>query len=225
MNLQYRQSKIQEKRKKTPWREFVMEIASWYQVSFYKNQGQVSRYPESNRIGRLLPSGEFYESMLQQPISREYVSSVFQTITDLFHDVSLPSLRHWDLCENSGFSDTCYRAKNCYLSTCVCFDVENIVYSHHVAGNCSHVYNSVFVASNSQNVYTSSNVINSFDIFFSHGIESSSFLWYCNNCIGCSECIGCNNLTNASYMIENISYSKQTYLQKKQDIIEQYHRR
>ena len=36
-NLAYRQQKIQEKRKQTPWRDFVMEIASWYPIVFGKS--------------------------------------------------------------------------------------------------------------------------------------------------------------------------------------------
>ncbi len=35
--LQHRQEKIQAKRKKTPWREFVMEIASWVGFIYYRN--------------------------------------------------------------------------------------------------------------------------------------------------------------------------------------------
>jgi len=36
--LKQRQLKIQEKRKKTEWRDFLMEIASWQPVMLYKNQ-------------------------------------------------------------------------------------------------------------------------------------------------------------------------------------------
>jgi len=50
-DLSYRQKKIQEKRKQTPRREFLKEIASWFQLSFYKNNGIISRYPETDRCG------------------------------------------------------------------------------------------------------------------------------------------------------------------------------
>ena len=36
--LKQRQLKIQEKRKKTEWRDFLMEIASWRPLTFHKNQ-------------------------------------------------------------------------------------------------------------------------------------------------------------------------------------------
>ena len=37
-DLLYRQTKIQEKRKQTPWREFVMEMASWLNVMVQKTK-------------------------------------------------------------------------------------------------------------------------------------------------------------------------------------------
>lgn len=46
-NLQYRQEKIQEKRKQTPWRDFVMEICSWMPVMFYNINGRISRFPKT----------------------------------------------------------------------------------------------------------------------------------------------------------------------------------
>ena len=49
MNLQQRQEKIQAKRKKTPWRDFVRDICSWYNVNLYKNTGVISRFPETER--------------------------------------------------------------------------------------------------------------------------------------------------------------------------------
>jgi hypothetical protein len=70
-NIAHRQQKIQEKRKKTPWREFVRDICSWYQITFYKNQGQISRYPESDRIGKLLPAINFFDAMTQTNIVKE----------------------------------------------------------------------------------------------------------------------------------------------------------
>jgi hypothetical protein len=48
-NLQYRQTRIQDRRKQTPWRDFVMEICSWYNFALYKNNGSISRYPEVDR--------------------------------------------------------------------------------------------------------------------------------------------------------------------------------
>jgi len=49
-NLSYRQEKIQVKRKATPWRDFVMEIASRMPVIFYKIDNNVSRFPDTSRL-------------------------------------------------------------------------------------------------------------------------------------------------------------------------------
>lgn len=43
-NLQHRQQKIQAKRKQTPWREFVMEICSWFPFALYKNNNITTPY-------------------------------------------------------------------------------------------------------------------------------------------------------------------------------------
>jgi hypothetical protein len=59
--LQHRQQKIQEKRKKTPWREFVMEVASWSPMMYYKQQGLISIYPDVSRIGALMSTDDFEE--------------------------------------------------------------------------------------------------------------------------------------------------------------------
>lgn len=46
-NLTHRQSIIQEKRKQTLWRDFVMEICSWYPMVFSKDYGKPSRFPKT----------------------------------------------------------------------------------------------------------------------------------------------------------------------------------
>ena len=74
-NLKHRQKKIQEKRKKTSWRDFVKEIASWLSLSFYKQDGVLTRYP-NERITNIVSAKEFDEerdTMLQY--GREYDAS------------------------------------------------------------------------------------------------------------------------------------------------------
>lgn len=53
-NLQVWEDKIKAKRMKTPFRGFIKEVASWFNVMFYKNHGLVSRYPETDRVRNLL---------------------------------------------------------------------------------------------------------------------------------------------------------------------------
>jgi len=50
-DIPYYEKLIQEKRKKTPWRDFVREIGSWSSFQYYKNSGNVSIFPDTDRIG------------------------------------------------------------------------------------------------------------------------------------------------------------------------------
>jgi hypothetical protein len=60
--LVQRQSLIQEKRKNTPWREFVMEICSWFPLMFYKNNGKIGRYFPNNRItNTIVEFSQYYQ--------------------------------------------------------------------------------------------------------------------------------------------------------------------
>ena len=59
-DLQHRKQKIQEKRKQTPWREFVKQIASWQPNVFYKVDGLTSRFPRTDRIGNITKYSDFY---------------------------------------------------------------------------------------------------------------------------------------------------------------------
>jgi hypothetical protein len=50
-DLTYRQEKIQQKRKQTSFRDFVMEICSWYPLNLYNYSGMITRYPNTDRKG------------------------------------------------------------------------------------------------------------------------------------------------------------------------------
>ena len=60
-NLQHRQQKIQEKRKQTPFREFLMEIASRYPMNLYKHTKLLSIYPESDRQPKIVDKYAYME--------------------------------------------------------------------------------------------------------------------------------------------------------------------
>jgi hypothetical protein len=49
-NLKYYQNIIKEKRRKTSFRDFLIDINSWTSLTFYRNNSLISRYPESDRI-------------------------------------------------------------------------------------------------------------------------------------------------------------------------------
>jgi hypothetical protein len=59
-NLQYWQQKIQEKRKQTPFRDFVMEIASRTPLNLYKKDGFITCYSDPTRSGPLIDLKSYY---------------------------------------------------------------------------------------------------------------------------------------------------------------------
>lgn len=58
-DLKQREEKMQEKRKQTPFREYVKEIASWTPLVFHKNNGLISKYPPVERSGKIIPNKEY----------------------------------------------------------------------------------------------------------------------------------------------------------------------
>ena len=91
--LKKRQEKIQEKRKKNPWREFVKEIASWGSIMFYKQEGLISKFPFTSRI-HLIHQQKFYQErdnlVNQEDILPE--KNFFQDFHTLRNTINLPSL-------------------------------------------------------------------------------------------------------------------------------------
>ena len=84
---------IIDTRKSTPFREFLQTIASRYPVSFYKRNGQISIYPETDRIGGVVNPKTFEENRDQLP-SLQYDPSrpFFDQFQQLFQSIQLPAL-------------------------------------------------------------------------------------------------------------------------------------
>jgi hypothetical protein len=220
MALDYYIHKIQEKRKQTPFREFVLEIASWRPMTFYKNSGFVSRFPETDRCGRIVDHATFEETR-DNPFQKEYIltNNFFDQFQDLFKNTSFSPTYQVGGSENSEYSDMVLNGKNIYLSTISVYDCENIFYSFATREGARNVYDSVMVFENSENIYASQWVIASSNIFFSKYINNGYNLRFCSNCIGCKECIWCSELENKSYCIDNVQYDKGAYGVKKTQIL------
>jgi hypothetical protein len=78
---------------KTPWRDFVMEICSWSPVSFYKNDGKVSVFPESNRIK--IKSNSDYQSYRDELCNKQYSlesEDFFLSMGNLLMQVGMPNV-------------------------------------------------------------------------------------------------------------------------------------
>jgi hypothetical protein len=118
-DIKQREQKMQEKRKQTPWRDFVMEICSRRALSFYKIKNLVSRYPMTTRIGKVISHKAFAEQrdgFLAYGITYNFQDSLFTHIQKLFVSLPLENTLLFSGCENSDYADQSMGAKNTYLS-------------------------------------------------------------------------------------------------------------
>jgi hypothetical protein len=111
-----------------------------------------------------------------------------------------------------------YESKNCYQ----CFDTKRCedskyLYTAHGENNC---YDISFTAANTNFCCDCLTVGNTENVIFSHGINQSSNLAYCEFCYSSHDLFGCNGLTNAQYCIFNKQYSKEEYFVLREKIIE-----
>jgi hypothetical protein len=153
--LQHRQDLIKAKRMKTEWRYFVMEIASWFPIMFYRNNGKVGRYWINDRITKHIVEFQTYyqESQFNLQTTLNDDKNYMISFSNLLKSVTLPLFQNSIENENSLYADIEFAAKNCYLSS-VAIAAENVLYSFQCK-NVNNVLNSVFVQQNSINIYQS----------------------------------------------------------------------
>lgn len=214
-NLQHRQETIQAKRKQTSFRDFLMEIASWMPVMFYKINWKISRFPQTWREWELI-SVAWYP--MHETISLEWRFDFMNTYKKFFLNSQKMIVQQWFENENSDFAE-CYGAKNCYLSFGVWQEAENILYSMMSHTNLYSVFNSFSVVWDCSNIYSSRCVTKGYNIFFSSNIHNARDVWFSANLVWCTECILCYDLENKSFCIENKQYEKDVYILMKQKIL------
>ena len=219
--LQVREEKMKEKRKQTPFREYLKEIASWSPLVFHKNNGMISKYPPVQRLGKVIPNKEHQE--LRDNFSKSWLDydfsiSFFENLQKLFSTVPFSHMRN-ENSENCEFADVVINSKNAYLSSTVISGSENVLYCFSVKDNSKNIFNSVMVWDNSENVYFCTGIFNSFNIFYSKFLINCSNIRFSTNLMWCHDCILCNDLENKSYCIKNQEYSKEEYQLKKQELL------
>lgn len=222
-DLLHRQKKIQDKRKQTPWKEFVRDVCSRYQVGLYKNNNTMSRFPEPQRSGPVYAPDVYRQKYLDSPGQADIQEWIpfFQQLTKFFVSVPKMALLDYGINENVAYADTIYGARNAYISISVWDTAENILYSNIVFGNSYNVINSAVISSFSENIFTTMVAVNSQFVFYSRYIYNSQNIWFSSNLIGCRECLFCSELENQSYCIYNISYTPEEYASKKESILRQ----
>ncbi len=223
-DIKQRELKMQEKRKNTPFREFIKTIASRRALGFYKNSWMTTIFPDTGRVWGVVSHKQFEEgrdALTASGLEYDASKSFFENIKVLMQGVHFPATILFGECENANFTDQTLSIRNWYLSYVVIRDCENILYSLSIKEHSINVLNSFMVWDNCENIYFSKWIIKSYNIFYSKHILNSSNIRFSDNLTGCSECIFCNNLDNQSYCIENKVYAKEDYLQKKQELLRQ----
>ena len=221
-NLQQRQQKIKAVKLENTFEQFLLDIASWYPLVVYKNNGLISLYPDHERSCPVISHKEFEEeipSLLEYGIEYDYGMSFFENFKNLFLQTPFSALYNYSWAENSDFAFSALNSKNCYLSFTVISDCENICYSFAIKEGCINVFYSAQVSNHSENIYMSTCIVKGFNIFFSKFIENSSNIRFCTNMIGCHDCLFCDGLENQSYCIDNEQLTKEEYEAKKQELL------
>jgi len=223
-NLEFWENKIKEKRKNTDFRDYLKTIVSWSTFVLYKNNWLISKFPETNRIKKIISHKEFEknrDNLIEKWIDYDFENNFFENYKKLLLSIDLFNFISYWWSENSDYADMVLWSKNCYLSSTIINNCENILYSFSVKDNCLNVLNSLSVYQNSEIVYFWISVLESFKVFYSSFIKNSSNIWFSSNLTWCSECIFCNDLDNCSYYIENKPYSKEEYFIKKNEILKE----
>ncbi len=222
-SLKIWEDKIKDKRRNTDFRDFLKSVSSWFQIMFYKNDGLISRFPESQKIKNIVEVNTYNQKYGDwvNGIEYDFSQNFFENFKKVFVNIPKMATIKYGNNENCDYTDTTFWASNSYLSICIGEKAENILYSALAYINVKNVLNSVHITLNSENIYFCFQVSRSFNIFYSKNIANSSNIWFSSNLIGCSECIFCDDLENQKYCIENKVYEKEEYFKLKKEILKQ----
>lgn len=215
MFLDIWQKKIQEKRKNTPFRKFLLEIASRRPVNLYRYENNISVLPPHERSGKVASLKDYYASYENVMQMNYGEGNFFIEFQRLFVDHIKPPIVRFAQNDNSDYCHCWFGTKNAYLTFVAWNRAENIFYCTQAWDNVTNIYSSSLVFNNSTNVYSSRSISNSYNVFYSQYIYNSSDMWFCSNCIWCKNCIDCNGLENLSYCIDNKQHTKEEYEKKK----------
>ncbi|MDD3302360.1 MAG: hypothetical protein PHN31_02310 [Candidatus Gracilibacteria bacterium] len=221
-DLKYYENIIKDKRKKTLFKDFLIEILSWSPVNLQKIDGFVSRFPKTQRIKGIVDIKEFEnnrDDLLKKSIGYDSDINFFENFKNLFLNIRMCNTLSFGYNENTEFADTIFMSKKVYLGFIIINNCENIMYSISVKDNCNDVINGLSVWNGSSIVYQSAGILKGFKIFYSRYIINSNNIWFSSNLIGCEECIFCSNLENKKYYINNKEFEKTQYFIQKEIIL------
>ncbi len=90
--INQRVDQIKNKRKQTPFRDFLKEIVSWQPIVFYKTDGIVSRFPKTERIKSVVKYSDF----------DKVNEDIFDRGQEYDFNKAHPTIRKWGLPGNPG---------------------------------------------------------------------------------------------------------------------------
>jgi hypothetical protein len=107
--LKHWEDKMKQKRAKTSFHNFLAEIASWIPIVFYKVDGSVSRYPDTQRIPERIDAkkledirGNFPETHAKE---YDFSKNFFENYHELFKSVPILTLMSDPKSENSEYAE------------------------------------------------------------------------------------------------------------------------
>ena len=85
--LNYYKEKIKQKRKTTNFRDYLKEIVSHFPMTYYKNSWIISKFPESDRVWKVIKAKDFAENcddLLKSGLDYDDKISFFDNYEKLF---------------------------------------------------------------------------------------------------------------------------------------------
>ncbi len=116
---------------------------------------------------------------------------------------------------NARFCNYTVEMKNCYLVSST-WASEDSMYCNRL-WHCKFTHDS-YICFNTEFGYENVYCSDSNMLFFSRESENCLDSYFLYDCRNCSNCILCTNLRNKSYCIENVQYTKEEYLKKKEEL-------
>ncbi len=119
-------------------------------------------------------------------------------------------------CENSDYCNMAVSDKNCYLVFGGDFN-EDVLYGT----LCMHNRNSLDLDFSNKNelCYFLGDSIDCYGSWFTFDSKNCKNCYFISDCSNCNDCLLCTNLSGKSYCILNRQYSKEEYLQKRDEVL------
>lgn len=150
----------------------------------------------------------------QYGVDYDFSRSFFEQFRELLERV--PHMPLFDSRSvNSRFCNTTVEQKNGYLNSAA-WASEDCMFCNRMSGNRFTLdsYTTYNTEYSYENVYCN----DSNKLFFSRESENCIDSYFLYDCRNCTDCILCTNLRNRQYCIENVQYTREEYLKKKEEL-------